>query len=126
MKELKFFVAVILFATLTFTSCSSNEEVANATPVATLPESAKSLEVIAFREAFVASIKAKSRLANSEGESAKMAKVDAEITEASKTFLEASGVSKSELQSKASQDPSELRRIAIALLAQKTAIISNN
>lgn len=126
MKKLNFFVAVSLFATLIMTSCSSNEEITNATPVATLPESAKSPEVIAFREAFVASIKAKSKLANLEGKNAKMAQVDAEIIEASKTFLEASGVSKSELQSKASQDPSELRRMAIALLAQKTAIISNN
>ena len=126
MKKIKFYLTVSLFAALMVTSCSSNEEVTSATPEAKLPESAKAPEVVAFREAFVASIKAKSKLVNTTDESAKIAKVDADITQASITFLQACGVSKAELQSKQVQDPTEIRRMAIALLAKKTAIITNN
>lgn len=119
-------MAVVLFATFTLFSCSSNEEASTAKPEFRLPESAKSPEVITFRNAFVASIKAKSRSGNSQETSAEIAKSEAEMTESSKTFLEANGFFKIELQTKEAPDPSEIRRMALALLAKKTAIIFNN
>jgi len=87
MKKL-IFVAASLFVTMAsgITSCSSEEAVAAPAQVS-LPESAKSPEVIAFRTAFVANIKAKSNMANETGNPDELAAIKASILEASKTFL---------------------------------------
>jgi ribosome-binding protein aMBF1 (putative translation factor) len=128
MKKVQLFVAFSIFSAIAIstTSCSSSEEVANTEQELVLPESAKTPEVNAFKDALIKSVKAKSQLSNRNVNSDESKKIEADMTDASKTFLQANGVSNEELQQKSFQDPSSIRRMAIALLAKQTALTSKN
>lgn len=124
MKKFKNLSFILLIA-ICIIACSSNEE-AVATSNLVMPESAKAPEVVAFKNALISSIKAKSILQDKSENSVEKTKIETDFFEASKTFLLASGISQDEIESKMSQNKNEIRSLAMALLAKKTAAIPNN
>lgn len=125
MKKINLFVVAFLLATLTFASCSSTDLLANDESVARLPASADSPAVNTFRQEFVYNIKVKSLIENDAGRTAELEAANAKMTKASKVFLKANGISLTNFDNN-DKDSQEIRRIAIALFAKQTAIISNN
>ena len=124
MKKIKY-IPLLFIAILALFACSTNEEAVTTNSVI-MPESAKAHEVITFKNALIENIKAKHEAKDKPENNADKIKIDADFFEASKTFLLASGISQIEVDSKAKQNETEIQKMALALLAQKTAAIHNN
>lgn len=124
MKKIKY-IPLLFIAILALFACSTNEEAVTTNSVI-MPESAKAPEVITFKNALIENIKAKHEAKDKPENNADKIKIDADFFEASKTFLLASGISQIEVDSKAKQNEAEIQKMALALLAQKTAAIHNN